>query len=492
MIIRTHELEPSALGSHQRQIYNGLDAALTYEVWEEISALSNQPPAIYNFARALQGPALEIMLRGFRVDFYERSKGIKLIEAKRDRLNAILQRFAHAVWGKPLNPRSHDQLKKFFYKRMGIPEIWTSQKGVRALRMDRETLEKIEVYFHARPIVAVIKAIREIGKKLDVLTADVDADGRMRTSINIGATTTGRLSSSSSTTGSGTNMFNIEPALRRMFVADPGWKLCGIDKEQAEAREVGWLCWVAFGDASYLDACESTDLHTHTAKLIWPNLSWTGDTHNDRALADTQFYRHFSYRDLSKRGGHGSNYLGTPFTMARYLKVPTKLMEDFQQRYFSAFPCIPRWHDWTRSQLHSQRKLTTVFGRERHFFGRPSDDTTLREAIAYSPQSATADRVNLGMWRIWDHFKGRVQLLLNLYDAVYFQYREDDDEREIIETALRLMEVPLEHNGRVFDIPGEAKVGWNWAAYAEDNPEGLKKWSGGDVRKRSALLEAPM
>jgi hypothetical protein len=278
-----------------------------------------------------------------------------------------------------------------------------------------------------------------------------------------------------------------------MFVADPGKKLCGIDLEQAESREVGWLHGTLFGDWRYLDACYAGDLHTTTAKLVWPKLGWTGNSRKDRALADCPFYREFSYRDMSKRGGHGTSYFGTAFTMARHLKVPTSVMRDFQDSFFTAYPAMSKWHQWTAVQLQTVQKLTTLFGRERHFFGRPGDDTTLREAIAFMPQSATADRMNLVLWRMWHHFGNRIQLLAQVHDAVYFQYDEQDNEEELINAALGLFDIPITHSGHKLVVPGEAKIGWNWASedpqckvYSDGNPEGLRKYKGrgSDLRRR--------
>jgi len=167
--------------------------------------------------------------------------------------------------------------------------------------------------------------------------------------------------------------------------------------------------------------------------------------------------------------------------MARHLKVPTKVMEDFQSRYFEAFPCIPRWHRWVAERLQRDGVLVTPFGRRRQFFGRSNDDATLRKAIAFSPQSSTGDRLNLGLWRIW-HYMPEVQLLAQVHDAVYFQYREGDDEQAIISRALWLISnVPLSAGGRTFLVPGEAKIGWNWGSFdpkrPEKNPDGLAKWS---------------
>ena len=482
---------PDMEGEIGYQLYNGLDCGVTYEVWEALRSLTNKDPITYDFERALQAPALEMMLRGFRIDQSARVEGIHFLKKEIDFLDKILQRYAFAVWAKPLNPRSPKQLIDFFYGALKLPEQWTSMKGQRKLSTNRESLEKLELYFYARPIIATILAIRDSGKRLSVLETDIDSDGRMRTSYNIAGTETGRWSSSANSTGGGTNLQNIQPSLRKIFVADPGYKLVGIDLEQAESREVAWLCGTLFSDWSYLDACTGGDLHTTTCKLIWDQLPWTGDGKKDKELAEQPFYRHYSYRDMSKRGGHGSNYYGTPFTMARHLKVPTKFMEDFQIRYFAAFPGIPRWHKYVAKELQTKQKLTSAFGRERHFFGRPNDETTLREAIAYCPQSATGDRMNLGLWKIWHHMK-EVELLAQVHDAVYFQFKEGLDEKAIIEKALSLIEISTTDpaSGRSYMVPGEAKSGWNWGNYHPDtNPNGLKKFKNLDERKRLSALE---
>ena len=184
---------------------------------------------------------------------------------------------------------------------------------------------------------------------------------------------------------------------------------------------------------------------------------------------------------MAKRGSHLSNYMGTAWTAARSLKVPLAIMETFQARYCRggeidgravspAFPGIPRWWEWNARQLQTSHCLTTPFGRRRHFFGRPGDDTTLREAIAFLPQSTTADRMNLGLWRVWAQVP-EVELLAQTYDSITFQYDETLDENEVIAKVLQLIRVELvAANGRRYIVPGEAKVGWNWgSAVTEDD-----------------------
>src|ERR1700731_4021826 len=204
-IIDTSTLRQGDINSDTEFVYNGLDACITLEVFEEVSTLYNQPPDIYSFSRALQAPVLEMMCRGFRVDEYERQAAIRDFRQLIETLNRQLQVMAYAVWDKELNPRSPKQLLSFFYSTMRLPEIWSSKKGVRKLSMDIETLEKLEVYLHARPIIAHILRIRELSKMLSVLETEIDPDFRMRTSYNIGGTERGRFSSSANAFGTGTN-----------------------------------------------------------------------------------------------------------------------------------------------------------------------------------------------------------------------------------------------------------------------------------------------
>lgn len=473
MLVATHTLD---VDSGSEQVYNALDCCLTYEVFSELRKQAAQAQPTYNFELALQAPVLEMMLRGFRVDPAARELAIQALRGDIERLNFVLQRLATVIWEKGLNPNSGLQLKDFFYNYLGIPEIKTWVKGEMKMQMNREVLEKIEDYFQARPIVANILATRDVEKQLQVLTKEVDPDWRMRSSYNIGGTKAARFSSSKSPLGTGDNMQNVTEGLRYVFIADPGYILCGIDAEQSDSRMVGYMCGVLFNDWTYLDACESTDLHTTVARMVWPKLPWTGNAAQDRKIADGEFYRHHSYRDMCKRIGHGSNFLGKPATLAKMTNVPVKLVEGFNERYFGAFPCIQRWQAWTAEQLQRNRYLVSVHGRRRDFFDRTNADETVRKGLAYLAAAGTADNLNLGMWRIWKHMP-QVQLLAQVHDAVYFQFKDGENNRaETVRKAQKLLETPLLRGNRRFVVPTEAKLGYNWGNASEKNPRGLRKY----------------
>lgn len=473
------------------QIYCGLDNALTHESLQRELELfdSNTNPRpqakyIYDFERALQAPYMDIMLRGFAVDMEAKELASKDLGIRVDRLRANLNTIASGLWDRGgLNARSNKMLREFFYDTMKLKEIITSKKGVRKVSLDRTALEKLsEQYIYARPFVSHILAIRDLSRQKEVLDTQVDADNRFRSSYNIAGTETGRPSSSESAMGTGGNAQNIAPGLRHIFVADPGYMLFVIDFEQSEARDVGFIIGCLFGDWSYLDACESFDLHTSNAKLVWPELPWTGNESEDRQIAGRIFYRDFTFRDMAKRGSHLTNYMGTAYTMGRHLKIPQNIAELFQSRYCrginAAFPSIPLYWQWAIEQIQTTYKIVTPFGRERHFFGNTRDDATAREAIAYVPQSTTSDRTNLGLWRTWKHLP-EVQLLAQGYDSITFQVKVDDRTKEIVREVAHLLQTKLTDpkSGRSYSVPVDCKAGYNWGYASKSNPNGLKKYS---------------
>lgn len=498
-VINTGDLTPQTPLEplDQHQIYCGLDSCVTHEVLSVINEQADDvTDVIYDFERALQAPVLEMMLRGILTDKFEVNRLRGIYEQRKAKLQQVVDALAQAVWNSPLNAGSYQQVADFFYNYMEVPKQYKFEKGKKKLTTNREALETIANYRYPRPIATAILAYRDMVKRIGVLKSGIDDDARMRFSYNIGGTNTGRFSCNENVFGGGTNGNNITDELRRIFIAGKGRKLAYLDLEQAESRVVAYRS----GDEKYIAACESSDLHVRVAKLIWKNLAWSGHNENpdhDRATSEQKFYRHFSYRDLSKRGGHLTNYLGQPDSNARQLKVSREVMRNFNSTYLSEFSGIRRWHTDTARVLQTESCITTSLGRKRLFFGRSWDDANLRKAIAYDPQSTIGDLLNLGMWRVWAQVR-EVDLLTQLYDAILIEYDEELED-EIIPKVMDLMtiQVPVTDTRyknpqtRLMTVPVDATVGWNWGKFHETkNPDGLKKYRGPEKRRRKIEAEA--
>lgn len=463
-------------------VYNGLDTMMPLEILAEVEPkLTPDKAAYYAFSRAMQGPALSMMLNGVKVSMAEVSNRIAKLEEDVETLQSYTRSLAVAVWDDGLNVNSPDQMKDFFYhsdKGFQIKPKYGGKGNKRHITTDRDALEKISnEYYYARPVCAAILALKDVEKKLQFLRRGIDADGRVRCSFNVVATETGRWSSSKNPWGRGGNFQNQTEEIRKIYIADDGWIFCNPDLAQAESRGVAYYS----GDRAYIKAVESGDLHTQVAKMVWPDMEWPNDNGpQDRAIADQPFYRHFSYYDMAKRGGHGTNYLGSAYTMAQHLKLATALMEEFQSNYFNVFGGIRTWHREVQRRLQDGGILRTALGRERTFFSRLDSDQTLKEAVAFLPQSLISDILKIGTYRIWQEYEMRrkvAKMQADLHDGVLFLTKAPylDD---VAAGSIKLMTIPVAMPGGKMIIPVDFSVGYNWIKDKKDVRK-MKDWKPG-------------
>lgn len=275
------------------------------------------------------------------------------------------------------------------------------------------------------------------------------------------------------------NLQNIDDEIRRIFVADPGYILFSCDQQGAEARAVAYTT----GDAAYIKAVESGDVHTTVASMVW-------GFEPKRELSDRTFYRDLSYRDISKKFTHGSSYGGKPRTLAIQARTPIALVEEFQSNFFKNFPGIQKWHSWTDKQLQSKGYLITAYGDRRQFWGKLNDDSTLRSAIAFQPQHIVGKLTAVALYRIWSELPhDKVQILNNGHDAVIGQIKKEYFD-VLMPSVLQCLDNPLDvvdihGKSRRMSIPWEASYGANWGKMKFDkktstviNPKGLRDYKG--------------
>ena len=500
-------------------IYNGLDCCVTHEidtVTDEV--LDDVSQAVYRRSLALQAPILEMNMRGILVDPIAKNKAISSLDKDSIHLQHLLSKLMRALYNEDINPASPKQVAALFYDKLQLPSRKKrNAKGDYVVSTDRDTIEALaNAYYIARPFVTLILGIRDVDKQISTLNTPL-ANGRFTNSLSIAGTKTGRLASSFSDFSVGKNLQNIDKRIKRIFIADPGYKFLNCDLEQADARNVGaqtWQLFPEFGDTNrFLDFAESGDLHTAVCRMCWSELPWTDNPKENRAIADQKAYREKSYRDLAKILGHGTNFNGQPVAMAMHTKVAAHFITDFQRRYFSAFPEVERRIEWVDQQIRKYGYLTTLFGRRRYFLGRPNEKSTLNAACAFDPQSMTADEINNVMLRVYTIVKRRfpeLQLLIQVHDSLLMQYPEHLEE-EIIPYVREAFRVEIElRGGRKFYVPSEIQVGWNWdyrvdwsekdyekgkcdkslIGTCKDNPDGMIKYRGKDNRVREYRFDA--
>jgi DNA polymerase-1 len=460
----------------QEIIYNAEDTMKTMALKElyDQGLLPDWAQPGLRYSELMLGPIMTMMRRGVQIDTVKRDRIVEGFRARAAKVQANFDSVCQQLWGTVVNHNSDLQLKILFYTFLAIPEQTKSKKGETKVSTDREVLERIARDYPRGAFFANhILRIRDLEGQIEFLTKKLSPTNRFHASFNIAGTETFRLSSSAHPFRIGSNLQNIPRDARSSFVADPGYALFYSDQQGAEARIVAYLS----GDENYIAAVEGGDSHTMVASMVFGFAP-------ERELAERPYYRDFSYRDITKRGAHGSNYYGKPYTLAQQMKVETEVAEAFQAQYFRRFPGISDWHGWVARQLQTVGYLDTPFGMRRNFWSRRWDDATLREAIAFVPQHCVGVLMNYGIYRIWERFEGKpgadVQILLNLHDAVLGQVRVDKADA-LLPEILKCLDfsfpiTDIKGVTREIVIPFDVEVGYNWAKASDKNPDGLKKW----------------
>lgn len=426
---------------------------------------------------------------------------------------------------KPFNPISSTQKLRLFYHFFGSPAntitdlyflspVWTkthginehkkrNSKGIYAPSTEREALEKIiekaddnEKYaaHWAAPFAHICMELSDLSKSLGFLKCHLE-HGLFKASFGT-LTETGRLSSSKNSQGFGSNAQNVTPKLRHILIAPPNEKFIVVDYAQIESRIVAAICYRLFGDTNYLAMTECGDAHTLCSSMVWDNLPWPQDFTLDwtikhgpfpkdmlkaaKKLASEEFYRGKSRRDVSKTLGHGSNYLGKPPQMSKHSHIDIGLIEHYQKIYFATCPELPKWHRWVVEQVQTKGEITTILGRTRRFFGRPNDDATIREAVAYEPQSVAADYCNkalLRLHKLWLKGKFPATIRLSKHDELVVSCNESLEEqvleimREQMEEHITLVSPTGEQ--RNWFVSAECESGWNLGRKSDSNSNGI-------------------
>lgn len=427
-------------------------------------------------------------------------------------------------FSEPFNPVSPAQKLKLFYSFFGspsntsaegyfFPPPWLKTYGIHEHKtrntkneyepaVNREALEKIlkaesdprYAAYWAAPFAHICLAISDLSKSLGFLNCKLE-HGLFKASFGA-VTETGRLSSRQNAQGFASNAQNVTPKLRHIFISPPGEKFVLADYAQIESRVVAAICYRLFGATNYLAMCECGDAHTLCSSIVWDDLPWPKDFTLDwtikhgpfpkdmlkaaKKIASEEFYRGKSRRDVSKTLAHGSNYLGRPPQMAKHSHIDIKLIEHYQSVYFSVCPELPRWHQWVVQQVQTEGEIVTMLGRARRFFGRPNDDSTIREAVAYEPQSVAADYCNRALLRLHklqlaNKFPATIRL--SKHDELVVSCEEKDEAlvcaimREQMEEHITL----TAPNGLTRDwfVPAEVESGWNLGRLSKDNPNGI-------------------
>lgn len=493
--------------------YNSLDAACTLQArnafWDDVAKDGYQPA--YDMTIRLFEPLMFMQTRGIRVNM----DALLATQQEIRTSAATKQEELNRLCGRELNVNSPKDCQTYFYVELGIPPYYNEG----SVTVDDLALQRLSRGTAKRPGLRQAKLVQEIRglAKLDgtYLNLEFDADGRMRCSYNPRGTKFGRLSSSKTVFGTGTNMQNLPQEFKRFLEADPGYVLWEVDKRNAEWVVVAYLA----NDANMIKVVEEgLDVHTHTASMMFgveaeviqyenKIVGYSTDPdviqelrNSDSILAKfcTNFPRTMSGRQAGKKNNHGRNYGEGDAKYALINEVEQSEAKRQGDLYHHSYPGIQgTFQEGIKRQLQRDRTLTNCFGRKVRFMDSWGPDLW-KAAYSMLPQSSVVDCLNHGMIRVYedDELCGsdnlNIDLLAQVHDSILLQVPAQiiNNQRfsEVRELVHRYVSPDLTYNGRTFKIATDDKIGLNWGGYNKtSNPQGMRELK--DMNQLPKVLE---
>jgi DNA polymerase-1 len=301
-------------------------------------------------------------------------------------------------------------------------------------------------------VIPKIERFRELTKLaqtyLDALPQMLGPDGRLHTTLDQTAATTGRLSSNNP------NLQNIPirtplgREIRACFVAEPGNLLVSADYSQVELR---LLAHIAGEDVLKEIFRRGEDVHTATAMRVFGVQADEIDP---------------GMRSKSKMINYGIVYGLSAYGMADRLDIPQSEADEFIQRYLQGFPAVKRFIDETIAQGTEHGYVSTLFGRRRQVPELRARRWELRRqgerfAVNMVIQGTAADIMKVAMVRCHGALRDaglRSRLIMQIHDELLLE-GPADEAGQVREIACREMERAYEMDP---PLAVDAGIGENW------------------------------
>jgi DNA polymerase-1 len=392
--------------------------------------------------RDIELPLVRILrdmeIAGLRLD----TERLASIRAEVDEETRALEREIFELCGEEFTLGSPQQLGEVLFVKLGLSR---KRRGKTGYSTDARVLQAIR---SEHPVIPKIERWRELNQLqktyLDALPSLIAADGRIHTTFNQVAATTGRLSSNNPNLQNIPIRTGLGQRIRACFVPEPGQRFVSIDYSQVELRI---LAHVAGEEVLKEIFRRGEDVHTATACRVFgvtPDLIDAG------------------MRSKSKMINYGIVYGLSAFGMADRLDIPQAEADEFIKRYMAGFPAVARFIEETIEQGTEHGYVSTLFGRRRQVPELRARRWDLRKqgerfAVNMVIQGTAADIIKVAMVRCdraLSEAGMQTRMVLQIHDELLFEGPEHEAQlvRDIASremTAAFRMDPPLAVEGGI-------------------------------------------
>lgn len=383
-----------------------------------------------NHVMQLQPELTKMTVLGVKCDIRLKDQIAKTVGMEVQEVRERFWRLAQEVTGESdynPNPSSSIQLCELLYDKLKLPV-----KGKRSAdAKNRERLLAIPTLdLKVGEMLQTLNKFAEEQKFLGTYAEMVvDEDGRIRCDYKQTGVRSapGRLSSSSTLWGSGTNLQNQPERAQTMFIADEGYEFSYTDGSQAEARVVARIANVEGLLENFEKAGKDKefDVHRANAARIFKK-PYTEIPKHDRDPETGEI----TLRFLGKRCVHGLNYRMGAEKLAEVCGISRMQANEAYYSYHRAFPEIKRWWGTTLETIRRYRELRTPLGRRLLLLGVDpyADDEMLDSIIAFVPQSTIGDLVASIIYKCHQdkRWPKTAWVSLNIHDAIIASNKLED------------------------------------------------------------------
>ena len=401
-----------------------------------------QKELLFDIELPLENVLYSMEIYGFKIDKDELMRFSKMLS---ERINA-LEGSIYFMAGKEFNINSPKQLGVLLFEDLGLPAIKKTKTGystdsgvLEQLRGKHEIIDCIIEYRH----LAKLKSTYA-----DAFLPLLDSRNRIRSTLKQSVTATGRISSAEPNLQNIPVRTQIGREIRKMFVAEEGYKLIGADYSQIELRVLAHMS----GDETMRNAfVNDDDIHTITASQVF----------NVPAFLVTD-----TMRSQAKTVNFGIIYGQSEFSLANELKITRKEAKAYITSYFENYSGVNSYMAKTIDDAKKCGYVTTLFNRRRYIPELSAKNFNLRSfgerAAMNTPiQGTAADIIKIAMVRVYNALKEKcpeARLILQVHDELICEAPEGaaqtvaDILKEEMENAVKLS-VPLK---------ADVKIGNSW------------------------------
>jgi DNA polymerase-1 len=430
-------------------IYSAEDADITMQLYKIMCQKLIKDKSLNKIYQTIEIPAMEALIQIERNGVLVESNILGQQSNALGEQLLLLEKKAFELAGQPFNLSSPKQLQEILFEKLGIKPIKKTPSGTPST--SEEVLVELSQDY---PLPKIILEFRSLAKLKSTYTDKLprminNNTKRVHTNYNQAVAITGRLASSDP------NLQNIPiktsegRKVREAFIAPKGHKILSADYSQIELRIMAHLS----KDKGLIKAFKNNeDIHIITASEIF-NCKIHSVTNEQRRYAKV-----INFGLIYGMGVYG---------LAKNLNIERAAAQNYIERYFSKYPSVRQYMEFTKEAARQNGYIETFFGRKlwvpdingSNGMRRAAAE---RAAINGPMQGTAADLIKMAMVAVADWIKKedalKGKMIMQVHDELVFEV--PDEEIEIFNVNVK----KIMENIASLDIPLIVEIGSgiNW------------------------------